>query len=126
MEQANNALDALQDIIAQLGVLEATKKVCRQAQTMIWLATLFDSVRMTMRIPDGKMAEIGDVLLEWAHGLAPIRRECFPPPPPPPARIFTNLMLENLREAPKRRTKSLSLGFKKNLRFFRELWQAYN
>ena len=140
MEHANDALDALQDIMAQLGVVEAAKKVCRPAQTMIWLGILFDSVLMTMKIPDGKMAEIREVLLEWEGRQRATKRDMQslmgllqfvasvspPPPPPPPTRIFTNRMLENLREAPKRGTESLSLGFKKDLSFFRELWPAYN
>ena len=44
----------------------------------------------------------------------------------PPARVFTNCMLQNLRDAPKRGTESLSLGFKQDLEFFIELLPKFN
>ena len=40
--------------------------------------------------------------------------------------MFTNRMLQNLREMPKRGSESLSLGFKKDLAFFLELLPKYN
>ena len=134
LQRANDSLDKLQDIMGKLGVAEATKKVCRPAQTMVWLGILFDSVQMTMRIPDSKMAEIGDVLAEWGGRQRATQRDMqslmgllqFVASVSPPARVFTNRMLENLREAPRRGTETLSLGFKKDLSFFQELWPAYN
>ena len=44
----------------------------------------------------------------------------------PPTQIFTNRMLNNLREAPKRGTESLSWGFKRDLGFFLALSPHYN
>ena len=44
----------------------------------------------------------------------------------PPARVFTNRMLQNLLEMPKKGTESLSWGFKQDLQFFLELWPEYN
>ena len=41
----------------QLRLVEAAKKVCRPAQTVVWLG-IFDSNEMAMGIPDGKMVEI--------------------------------------------------------------------
>ena len=87
-----------------------------------------------MRIPDGKMGEIGEVLDEWADRQRATQREMqqllgllqFVASVSPPVRIFTYRMLENLREAPRRGTETLFLGFKRDLGFFRELWPAYN
>ena len=133
-DAADEALDKLQDIMAQLGLVEAAKKVCRPAQVMIWLGILFDSLDMSMRIPDAKMGEIGEILNEWEGKQRATQREMqsllgllqFVASVSPPARIFTNRMLENMREAPRRGTESLSLGFKKDLEFFIKLWPAYN
>ena len=133
-ERAQAALDTLQHIMGQLGLVEATKKVFRPAQTMVWLGILFDSNDMTMRIPDNKMGEIREVLEEWADRQRATQRDMqqllgllqLVASVSPPARIFTNRMLENLREAPRRGTESLFLGFKQDLQFFRELWPAYN
>ena len=132
--RAEKALDTLQGILKQLGVMEAVNKVCRPAQTMIWLGILFNSIDMTMRIPDTKMAEIKEVLGEWEGRQRATLREMqrllgvlqFVASVSPPARIFTNRMLENLRDAPLRGMESLSLGFKKDLKFFTNLWPDYN
>ena len=132
--RADAALDELQAIMGELGVVEAAKKVCRPAQCMIWLGIRFDTRDMTMRIPDGKMGEIKEVLTEWEGRHRVTQREMqsllgllqFSASVSPPARIFTNRMLENMREAPRRGTETLSLGFKRDLRFFIDVWPGYN
>ena len=132
--RADAALDELQAIMGELGVVEAAKKVCRPAQCMIWLGIRFDTRDMTMRIPDGKMGEIKEVLTEWEGRQRATQREMqsllgllqFVASVSPPARIFTNRMLENMREAPRRGTETLSLGFKRDLRFFIDVWPGYN
>ena len=132
--EADRALDSLQGILAQLGLAEETKKVGRPAQVMIWLGILFNSLDMTMCIPDAKLGEIREVLAEWEGKQRATQREMqsllgllqFVASVSPPARIFTNRMLENMREAPRRGTESLSLGFKQDLKFFIDVWPAYN
>ena len=134
LARADAALDTLQSIMAELGVVEATRKVCRPSQVMVWLGILFNTIEMTMTIPDEKMAEIGEVLREWEGKQRATQRDMqsllgllqFVASVSPPARIYTNRMLENLREAPRRGTETLSLGFKKDLRFFIDLWPKYN
>ena len=133
-DRAMSALKSLQDIMRELGVAEALHKVCQPSQTMIWLGILFNSVEMTMTIPSEKMAEIGTTLREWDGKTRATQREIqsllgllnFVASVSPPARIFTNRILETLREAPKRGTETLSLGFKKDLHFFLTLWPDYN
>ena len=123
--RAEGALNTLQGVLRQLGVVEAVNKVCRPAQSMVWLGILFNSVDMTMRIPDQKMDEIKEVLSEWEGRQRATLRDMqrllgvlqFVASVSPPACIFTNRMLENLRDAPQRGTESFSLGFKKDLRF---------
>ena len=44
----------------------------------------------------------------------------------PPAHIFTNRMLQDLREAPPRGSETLSLGFRKDIRFFANLLPEFN
>ena len=120
--------------MAQLGVVEAEKNVCRPSRSMIWLGILFNSTEMTMWIPDGKLFEIQGVLAEWEGRQRATRLDMqrllgllqFVASVSPPARVFTNRMLENLREAPRRGTETLSMGFKKDLRSFIDLWPAYN
>ena len=133
-KRADGALDTLQGVMRQLGVVEATTKICRPSQTMVWLGILFNSIDMTMRIPDKKMEEIQGTLAEWQGKSQATQREMqqlfgllqFVASVSPPARIFTNRILECLREAPQRGTETLSLGFKKDLQFFIDLWPDYN
>ena len=133
-DRATSALQSLQDTMRELGVAEALHKVCQPSQTMIWLGIFFNSVEMTMTIPSEKMAEIGATLREWDGKTRATQREIqsllgllnFVASVSPPARIFTNRILETLREAPKRGTETLSLGFKKDVHFFLTLWPEYN
>ena len=75
LDKADDALDTLQNIMGELGIVEATKKVCRPAHTMIWLGILFNTVDMTMQIPRGKMVEIQGELAEWVGRQRATQRE---------------------------------------------------
>ena len=133
-EKANRALDALQSIMAELGVVEAAHKVCRPARVMVWLGIIFDSLNMTMAIPQPKMEEIMGVLAQWHGRVRATQRELqsllgllqFVASVSPPTRVFTNRMLQNLRDTPKRGSETLSLGFKRDLKFFRRLLPEFN
>ena len=133
-ESAEEALNTLQDIMRELGVREAKHKVCRLAHRMIWLGLWYDTIDMTIAIPQEKLGEIMGVLKSWEGRVRASRLEMqqllgllqFVASVSPPARIFSNRMLTNLREMPKKGTESLSLGFKSDLRFFLDLLPDYN
>ena len=131
---ADRALSTLQQVMAELGLKEAKHKVCPPSQVMIWLGISFDSRDMTMRIPPAKLEEIMVTLEGWVGRTHATRREMqsilglleFVASVSPPTRIFTNRMLQNLRDTPRRGTETLSLGFKQDLQFFRELLPHFN
>ena len=128
------ALTQLQHIMADLGVVEAKHKVHEPAQIMVWLGIEYDSCAMTMTIPDAKMREIMQVLGEWTGRLRATRRDMqkligllqFVASVSPPVRIFSNRMLQCLRDTPARGTNGLSLGFRKDLKFFVDLLPDFN
>ena len=132
--EAQAALQSLQGIMYELGVNEAEKKICPPTQRMIWLGLYYDSVAMTISIPSEKLAEIMAMLRGWGGKQRATRSEMqsllgtlqFVAGVSPPTRIFTNRMLQNLREAPKRGTESLSWGFKRDLSFFLALLPHFN
>ena len=134
LPRATSALEALQGIMRELGIKEALHKVCPPAQSMVWLGILFNSIDMTMKIPGEKMEEIGQTLQVWTGKTRATLREMqslmgllnFVASVSPPARIFTNRILEGIREAPTRGTETLSLGFKSDLNFFVTIWPRYN
>ena len=133
-EEADDALNALQGVMHDLGVVEAPHKVCRPAQVMVWLGISYDSREMTMTIPEAKMGEIAEILREWEGRRRATQRQMqsllgllqFVASVSPPARVFTNRMLQCLRECPRRGSETLSLGFRKDLRFFIDMWPDYN
>ena len=133
-KRAEEALNALQIIMRELGVVEAINKICRPAQQMVWLGLLYDTLEMTITIPPEKLQEIMQELHTWEGKVRATQREMqrllgllqFVAGVSPPTRVFTNRMLENMREMPKRGSESLSLGFKKDLKFFLDVLPEYN
>ena len=89
---------------------------------------------MTISIPEGKLQETLEVLRQWEKRLRASRLEMqqllgllqFIASVSPPARVFTNRILANLREMPKKGTETLSWGFKKDIQSFLDLWPDYN
>ena len=132
--EAQNALRALQDIMAALGIKEAQHKIHQPAQQMIWLGILYDSVAMRMSIPAAKMDEIMETLQAWEGSTRATRGEVqslvgllqFVASVSPPVRVFTNRMLQCLRDMPHRGKHGLSLGFRQDLKFFLDLLPQYN
>ena len=133
-DRAAQALHTLQGIMNDLGVREAPHKVCAPSTCMIWLGIMYDTIAMTMTIPEGKMAEVMGIVSDWEHRIKATRKEVqsllgllqFVASVSPPVRVFTNRMLNNLREMPHRGRDTLSLGFKRDLEFFRRLLPQYN
>ena len=128
---AQDALGTLQDIMLELGVSEAKHKVHHPAQVMVWLGIRYDSLNMTMTIPPAKMDEIMAELKQWEGRNRATRRDMqrlmgllqFVSPP---VRIFSNRILQCLRDSPNRGSHGLSLGFRKDLKFFVDLLPDYN
>ena len=131
---AHKALAALQSIMNALGVQQAVEKICLPAQVMVWLGIEFDSLAMSMTIPKEKMGEIMQYLGEWGGKLRATRKEIqsllgllnFVASVAPPVRLFTNRMLDNLRETPPVGATSLSHQFKLDVKFFQELLPIFN
>ena len=48
-----------------LELVEAKHKVCPPSQVMVWLGLRFDTINMTVSIPDGKLAEISTLVADW-------------------------------------------------------------
>ena len=130
----DDALSELQGIMGTLGVQQAEHKICLPAQVMIWLGIRFDSLAMSMEIPRDKMEEIMVSLEAWSGKIRATRKEIqsllgllnFVASVAPPARLFTNRMLDDLRETPPVGATSLSHQFKLDVRFFQELLPIFN
>ena len=132
--EAEAALAALQQLMAELGVSEAEHKICKPARQMVWLGLLYDSEQMTISIPQRKLQEVMGIIDDWQGKVRATRNQMqqllgllqFVASVSPPTRVFTNRMLNELRETPKRGSVTLSLEFKKDLKFFIDLLPEYN
>ena len=133
-EGADAALSALQRIMADLGVEEAKHKVCRPSQEMIWLGLLYDTLNMTISILPAKLDEIMELLREWEGRTRASQHDLqclvctlqFVAAVSPPTKVFSNRILQCLREAPKRGTLPLSWGFRQDIAFFLALLPHFN
>ena len=92
----------------RLGMVQAESKVCRPAQAMVWLGIQFNTLDMSMAIPKTKLAEVMECVIAWGDKRRATRKEMqsllgllnFVASVAPPTRLFTNRMLDDLREAP--------------------------
>ena len=133
-QRASRALRTLQRVMQELGVREAEAKICLPAQTMVWLGILFDTVNMTMSVPQVKLQEVMEIVQQWQGRVRASRHDMqkllgllqFVASVAPPARVFTNRMLQGLREAPAVGAGSLSLGFKQDVAWFARMLPEFN
>ena len=73
--RAIEALTTLQGVLRELGVNEATHKVCQPATRMTWLGIQYDSILMRMEIPPPKLMEIMEVVQSWEGRLRATQRD---------------------------------------------------
>ena len=133
-DEAMAALSTLQAIMDELGVRQAESKICLPSQVMIWLGICFDTREMSMAIPGEKMGEIMACVREWTARTRATRKDMqsllgllnFVASVAPPVRLFTNRILEALRESTQRGANTLSCQFKQDILFFAELLPMFN
>ena len=132
--RATSALRTLQGIMDTLGMAQAQAKICPPAQAMTWLGIHFDTIEMSMAIPQAKLDEVMVCLQGWQNRVRATRKQMqsllgllnFVASVAPPTRLFTNRMLDALREAPNAGSTSLSDQFKQDVLFFVELLPIFN
>ena len=57
----------LQAMLEKLGLEEAKHKECPPSQVMVWLSLRFNTINMTVSIPDKKLAEFSTLEASWAR-----------------------------------------------------------
>ena len=106
------ALATLQDIMQYLGVVQAKHKVHQPSQCMIWLGIRYDTITMEMAIPPGKMRQWHERTramhrqVQSLVGLLQLVASLLPS-----VGVFSNRILQFLRDIPSRGSHGLSLGF---------------
>ena len=128
-ETATRALGTLQGIFEQLGVAEAIEKVCEPTQVLTWLGIEFNTVDMTMSLPSKKLQEVAECVARWENRSRATHKEIqslfgllqFVTYVAPSAKLYTNRILDAMREIGTDHYTSLLWGFKRDLKFFRDL-----
>ena len=116
----------LRYLLTKLGLWEVEHKVSPPAQPMVWLGLQFDTVAMTVSLPQDNLAEIQLLAHHWANKpratlrdlrtllgkLLYIAQVC------PSARLFLNRMLDTLKQCPEQGFFTLSSEFRNDLAWF--------
>jgi hypothetical protein len=124
--EAQGQFKVVRKMLEFLGLKEAVHKASPPAQKMIWLGLQFNTVDMTVAIPEVKLREIHLLLSQWlskskAHktqlqsllGRLFHVAQCVRP-----ARLFLNRMLATLRRCPQLGFVTLDQDFKKDIIWF--------
>ena len=126
---AAEALATLQSVFRELGVAEAVEKVCEPTQVLTWLGIEFNTLKMTMSLPHEKLLQVAECVAQWENRSRTTLKEIqslfgllqFVTYVAPSAKLYTNRILDAMREIGTDHYTSLSWGFKRDLKFFRDL-----
>ena len=133
-QEAHRQFDVLRQVIEHLGLQEAKHKASPPSQSMVWLGLLFDTINMTVSIPQGKLDDITATLQDWQQRATAHKTQlqsllgslfhiaqCVPP-----ARLFLNRMLATLRECPQVGRVVLGDDFRKDMAWFQKYMAVTN
>ena len=134
-QKADKAFETLGRLLENLKIDESNEKACKPNTSMVFLGTLFDTVDMTISVPEEKINEIMNLLPIWMHKQTISKKQlqsiigklqyiahCVRP-----GRIFISRLLQLLREfkSSQKRIKFTS-DYKKDLKWWYTFLKEYN
>ena len=133
-EESGRALSAMQSVFRCVGLDESVEKTWQPTMIMPWLGVLVNSWDMTLSIPEEKLDEVLQCVKGWECKKVATRREVqslvgllnFVGGVSPPTRIYTNRILNFLREMPQDGYVEITNEFLEDVRFFQRLMPHYN
>ena len=107
-ELAYIAFVVLKTLLAELGLQMADDKEVSPSTTMLCLGIIFDTIAMTVSVPDFRMAELKDILNQWLTGSyftkhilqSLLGKLSYVAACVKPGRIFMSRLLNILRDLP--------------------------
>ena len=128
------AYDELGVLLTKLGLEEKLSKACPPATEQMVLGIEINTERMTLRISDTRMGEIKGLLNEWDSKIMATLKElqsligklAFISKCVLSSRVFMNRLLRTLRAASNDSPISLSVEFRKDIRWWRKFAEQYN
>ena len=131
---ARRSYDCLRNVIECLGLTISEKKLVAPTTSAVCLGVLIDTVKRTVAIPDEKMRQIRESVIDWQNKATCSKcqlqsllgqllniHKCVRP-----ARIFLNRMLDLLRQNYDANTIKLTQAFRRDLRWFAKFVDKYN
>ena len=126
---SSDALTTLQNVIYNVGLVEAPGKTFQPSTRMPWLGIDIDSVEMTLSIPQQKLQEVKSVVKQWEGREMANRKQVqslmgslnFVGSVAPPVRI-----LNFLREMPSNQSVLITKEVKEDIVFFNRLMPRFN
>ncbi len=138
MAGAKLALDSVIKLFAELGIPISMKKLEGPATSMIFLGIQFDSVTMTIRLDDEKLASIHTELDLWTERKTASREQLqsiigvlsFAAKVVAPGRTFLRRMIDHMKSLPSNTENTaqhhLSQSFHKDLQWWRRFLSQWN
>ena len=133
-ERATDSFHALQHLFHFLGIDSATEKDCPPSTFMVFLGILFNTVTMTMSIPQEKLSELLQLIQHISHanhitrhslqsllGLMSYVTACVRP-----ARIFMAALLNGLCGLPRHATSLITDDIRADLEWWLHFLPKYN
>ncbi len=131
---ATRAASRLSTILSELGVEEAVSKASPPSTKMIWCGLMYDTVAMTVSIPDAKLQDIKLLVIKWINIELFSRRnlqsivgklvhvaQCSPP-----ASLYIQPLLSDLRGFPATGKHPISDHAKQDLCWFKDHLPDFN
>ncbi|XP_077985143.1 uncharacterized protein LOC144439784 [Glandiceps talaboti] len=105
-DKAEQSFQQLGKLLQELGLEESPEKACPPAPVMTFLGRQFNTIDMTIRIPDDKLTEIKQYLPEWMSRKRATKRDlqsligrlAFLSGCVRPGRVFVSRLLDTLRK----------------------------
>ena len=128
-------LEAIVKLFAKLGIPVSPKKLEGPAKTMIFLGILFDSVSMTLRLDEEKLASIHKELDDWSQRTSATKDEIlsligalsFASKVVPPGRTFLRRMIDHTKTLPSTTEQyPLSESFLHDVQWWRQFMTQWN
>ena len=134
LDNAYSGYSTLRSVLYTVGLDIAEQKSCPPAHVMDWLGIEVNSIDMTLKITELKLTEVCEVVKSWETRVTATKKQVqslvgvlnFVAGVSPPTRIYSNRILNFLREMPNDTSVLVSEELRKDVGFFSELIPHYN
>ena len=132
--QAHTHFNSLRSLLQELGVQESEPKATEPSSVMTWIGIEFNTLDMTLKMPQDKISETLKLVREWGNKTTATRHQlqhllgklhhiskCVKP-----GRLFVSRLLHTLQQSYHSSPVTLDANFHKDLNWFENFLPSYN